>query len=144
PAPQQTPKSKPDTRLPIPPIPPGTDDIYPQQLEDIPQPPKHFLIMVISINVESITSTHKMPVQPSEQRYLIGQKPVEMMLEMRRRIEIPGRAIGVIRRYLETIEIFTGEKGLVAIEMLVIGQIHRVGVKESPDREPVPQFPPQF
>ena len=125
---QQASQPDADPGLVVVPVQVGAYQVHPEQLENILQSPENFHVVVIPIDIEGIGASYQVPVQALEQRDLIGEEAVEMVLDMTGSIKVSRRTVGVIRGELEAVEILAGYDGLVAIEMLIVLDKDRVGI----------------
>src|SRR6185437_7345290 len=69
PIPQQSSHPYAHTRLKIAALAPGRQDIDPEYLEDILQPPAHLFEVAGAIGIKDVEPAHQVPVQPPEQGY---------------------------------------------------------------------------
>ena len=53
-------------------------------LENILQPYEELRVVIITVYKESIGASHQIPVESTEQGNLIGQQPIEVMLQVAR------------------------------------------------------------
>src|SRR5947207_787386 len=67
-----------------------------------------------------------------------------MVLYMCQRIKLFSIAVFIIRRQLETVEIFKIVESLIAIEMLQIRYLHFICIDESSDTKTITEFAANF
>ena len=115
----------------------GADKIHPEKFENILQPAENLYIVIGGIDVKRVGSAHQVPVQPAEQRDLVGKEAIKVMLHMTRRIEGRRRAVGIVRSQLEAVQVLAGKEGLVTIEMLIVLDKYHPVIQKPSDIEPV-------
>ena len=94
--------------------------IYPEYFKNIFQPGKDFNVIAKLVYIKGIAPCNKRPVQSFKQRNFVGEQSIEMMLCMpvgKRRGDI---TVAIKRGQLETVYIFTGGEGTIAIKMLKV------------------------
>src|SRR4051812_22193095 len=103
----------------------GNNKINPKDLKNILDARKRFYIIIVIIHVKSICAGHKVPFQFVKHWNFIGKQSIKMMLSMKNSIKLFSIAVAIVRRQLKTIQIFYPMIGLVAVEMLEVGNSNK-------------------